>query len=1320
MIRIDSYLPEEKAEDNWGMKEKEIIDRLEQQLLELINSRTAYENLLVNTEFGVLNIDNEMRIRSITPVMSRNTNLMLADSGKFISEVSFMEGYPDFAEDVARCREQGVNIEREIEKDGATWLIRLYPNFVQSGDIDGVLVSLLDISKRLEAAKLELQALINNIPGAVVKLRYKDGLIVEYANDFMFNLIKMSREEFRQRYANHYEKFMYPEEWEKLKQLIDQGLKNGGRVSMEYRVYSVEGADQWRMIQASILEKRGNNPILQGVITDITMQKNVQTQLDSLLQHTIAGIIRINYNGRITKVEYISDRVSDIVGYPKGEVEQALLSQNPRNSAMFPDAMAEINKALQQLMAGNEQFTQEHQIVRSNQSIVWLEIRGAVVSRNRQGIVAQCIITDITKSKEAYLDISKEKEKLSAVVEMSGDMIFEYDLDKDCMSYMNPEAGILFPEQVTEEYARRIGENVIFEKKDDARHLAELLRSGQASFETELRRIGRDGEFHWVRVIGKTIFGRKHLPEKVLGKIQNIDEQRAKEEELREKSQKDSMTGLLNHMTAKRKIKERIQRLPAGKKAYLIICDIDNFKKINDLNGHLFGDAVICSFADEMCAILPDAIKGRIGGDEFIIFIEGAKQEKVEKQLVALNRSMTDRYNDDKMGMHISCSLGVAAIDDGTADFDILFQWADSALYKVKSGGKGSFLIVDVKKNMQMPVNSYLASSQNKADYVRKDTLIRSGEELALFCVELLENVSNVTSALRMISERTCRFYDLDDMVFVEHHGEENEILYQWSRTDKKEYTRRMYQKDIYSWDRFNEKSDSKGVIVYREEQTKYIETEEAKTIMIVLSKEVKGYQGSIVFDDRRKDRTWENERGILTRIANAVFNRIKSLRSEEKEQRELDLKLNYDSLTGLPIYNKFIAMVEAYLQKNGREHVFCVYSDFSNFQYLNEVYGYETGDIVLKEFSGMLMKNCKGSILFCRVTSDHFVGFIKGSNVEQVRQNYIEFSIDFSVQCNKKYDQCNLVIASGLYEIGPEDKSVAAMMDNANEARKKCKEQKVVTTVIVYNEEIKQQTESVREIVANVVNAYNNMEFQAYLQPKVSLKTGRIVGAEALVRWIRSDGRRIMPGEFIDICERNGFITKIDFYVLERVMEYLQEAIALGEEVVPVSVNFSRRHNEFTGFVPSIFKRLDKYQVPSSLLEAEVTESVFMADLETLNDNITRLRNRGIEVSVDDFGSGYSSLNILSRFQVDTIKLDRQFLCNTDEEKNSFTLVKYLIKMLKHLGFKVLAEGVETAQQVEMLQKADCDFVQGFYYAKPMPIVEFRQFLKEFNSRKE
>lgn len=1169
------------------------LKQRDESLGELVKANSDFDNLLLSAEIGALYVDSEFRIRKMTPIMTKSTNLRLADTGRLVTEICLMDEYADFQADVKCCMESGATVEREIPKNGTSLLVRLCPYYVRTGERDGILVTLFDITKRLEAVKFELQLLINNIPGAVTTMRYDNGLVIEYANDTMYELLGMNREAFSEKCDNHYEHVIHERDWMKLQESIEKAMEQHGQVSMEYRVKWENGTYKWRAIQASILEERGNTPIL------------------------------------------------------------------------------------------------------------------------------QCVISDITDNKLIQLELEKERKKLRAVVGMSGDRIFEYDITEDHMTYTSPGEGLLFSEQITENYTRNLFQIIMKEDFEARCELADALRSGRENFAIELRRMGADGEYHWVLVSGRTIYDKEHNPEKVLGKIQDIDEQKQKEEELREKSQKDSLTGLYNHMTAKQIVAEKIAKIAPGEEAYLIVCDVDSFKSINDTNGHMFGDAVLVSFADEMTQLLPDAVRGRIGGDEFMLYVENMDRETLENRLTRLNMALSDRYDDEKTGMHISCSIGVVAVNGTVTDFDVLFQWADHALYVVKKGGKGSYHIIDVRNGMVLPLNSYLESEENKDIYVRNEALIRNDDELLLFCVELMENVSNLTSALRMICERTCNFFDLDDMVCVEHDGSSNRILYQWSKTEKGEYTTRMHNQGIYEWDLLLPKTDNQGIALYRVEDSRRIEMEQAQSAMLVLSREVKEYQGSIIFTDRRKDRDWSRERETLHRISNQIFLHLRTRRMNEQEQREMDRKLNYDSLTGLPVYNRFVQQVEGYMEEHPEETLFCVYSDFSNFQYLNEVYGYEAGDSVLSDYAHTLQEEYSEGVLFCRVTSDHFLGILKADNLEQAISSYWSFTEKFSIKTNARFSQCNFVVATGMYEVKQGENSVAAMMDNANEARKQCKNQKFATSIVVYTDEIKQQTESTKAIVANMVNAYNNHEFYPYLQPKISLKTGKVIGAEALVRWIRSDGSIMMPGQFIEIFERNGFVTKMDFSILERVMEYLQEAIAEGEEVVPVSVNFSRRHNEFDGFVPSLFKRLETYGVPSHLLEVELTESVFMADLNSLSMNLKNLRDRGIEVSVDDFGSGYSSLNLLSKVAVDTVKLDKQFLDTTlsaAQEETALTIIKYLIKLLKHLGFKVLAEGVETEEQIDMLRRADCDYVQGFYYAKPMPIPEFRAFLKEFN----
>ena len=297
---------------------------------------------------------------------------------------------------------------------------------------------------------------------------------------------------------------------------------------------------------------------------------------------------------------------------------------------------------------------------------------------------------------ETTKELQREREKLMAVIRMSGDLIFEYDIAKDQMHYAGPEEGSLYCGQITEGYTEQLLREM--DNRTDAveQQLAEALHSGKPDICIELCKTDEEGNPHWMKVIGQTFYNEKKEPERVLGKVCDIDAQKKKERELQEKSQRDSLTGLLNHSTIKQQITHRLQKMKRGQVGYLIVLDVDSFKKINDTNGHLFGDAVVCSFADEMNKLFPEALKGRIGGDEFVCYVENMPREELEEKLGQLNRCMSDRYDDDKTGLHISCSLGAAVTDGTVTDYNLLFRWADAALYLVKSRVKGAYDLLEV------------------------------------------------------------------------------------------------------------------------------------------------------------------------------------------------------------------------------------------------------------------------------------------------------------------------------------------------------------------------------------------------------------------------------------------------------------------------------------------------------------------------------------------------------------------------------------------------------------------------------------------------
>ena len=261
---------------------------------------------------------------------------------------------------------------------------------------------------------------------------------------------------------------------------------------------------------------------------------------------------------------------------------------------------------------------------------------------------------------------------------------------------------------------------------------------------------------------------------------------------------------------------------------------------------------------------------------------------------------------------------------------------------------------------------------------------------------------------------------------------------------------------------------------------------------------------------------------------------------------------------------------------------------------------------------------------------------------------------------------------------------------------------------LIRYDEEMKNQELWKRKVENDMDSALANKEFKVYLQPKYSTRDEVISGAEALVRWIHPTEGFVPPFRFIPLFEKNGFIIKLDDYMLKEVVKLQAQWYESGKKVVPISVNLSRAHFTRTNLVEHICEVVDKYNLPHHLIELEVTESAFFEDKVTLLSTIKGLREAGFEISMDDFGSGYSSLNSLKEMPLDTLKLDAEFFRDKEFEGKGKLIVGDTIALAKKLDMKIVAEGIESREQVDFLATVDCDLIQGYYFDKPMPVEEF------------
>lgn len=298
------------------------------------------------------------------------------------------------------------------------------------------------------------------------------------------------------------------------------------------------------------------------------------------------------------------------------------------------------------------------------------------------------------------------------------------------------------------------------------------------------------------------------------------------------------------------------------------------------------------------------------------------------------------------------------------------------------------------------------------------------------------------------------------------------------------------------------------------------------------------------------------------------------------------------------------------------------------------------------------------------------------------------------------------MLFSAGVCEVTDKKDDINYVLSCAGLALSKTDESKKET--IWFNDKMKEEQVWERRIEDDMEMALTNHEFKVYLQPKYSTKKEELAAAEALVRWIHPVLGFISPGKFIPIFENNGFILKLDDYMLIEVAKLQAGWLAEGKQLVPISVNVSRAHFTQLDLAEHICSIVDLYKVPHQYIELELTESAFFDDKDVLLGTVRKLKEYGFKVSMDDFGAGYSSLNSLKELPLDIIKLDAEFFRGASDINRSNLIVGDTISLAKKLGMEIVAEGIETREQVDFLAQQDCDLIQGFYFAKPLPVEEF------------
>ena len=430
-----------------------------------------------------------------------------------------------------------------------------------------------------------------------------------------------------------------------------------------------------------------------------------------------------------------------------------------------------------------------------------------------------------------------------------------------------------------------------------------------------------------------------------------------------------------------------------------------------------------------------------------------------------------------------------------------------------------------------------------------------------------------------------------------------------------------------------------------------------------------------------------------------------------KKKNRELIRYAYYDPLTGAYNAEKFQQELEGIMK--GNQDWALAGLNIRQFKFINEIFGRNQADNLLCHAVRVLEKNMEAGESFCRNSSDMFLVLLKDGSQEELKKRIwkiMEEISGFSSNWSRNYE-IQMYCGISRFTMGEKKDTATMQITHTMFALEKARSLPR-NSIWFYDLELHQE-----EILQNYVETHMNQaleagEFKMYLQPKFNLQTGDLAGAEALVRWIPEDGKVIYPGQFIPIFENNGFCASLDMYMTEQVCRQLRQWQTEGVPLLPISVNQSKILFYEADYVERMEKLIRKYQIPAGWITLEILEGLAMENIDKLNQVIVSLKKIGFRISMDDFGSGYSSLNTLGNLRIDELKLDKGFLQELEgaDYKRQKIIIKHIIDLSKSLKISTVAEGIETEENRRMVRDLGCDLGQGYYYCRPVSAGEFNQ----------
>ena len=794
-------------------------------------------------------------------------------------------------------------------------------------------------------------------------------------------------------------------------------------------------------------------------------------------------------------------------------------------------------------------------------------------------------------------------------------------------------------------------------------------------------------------------------------------------------SKYDSLTGLYT----KEYFRECIDKFileHKDKRSALIVVDVDNFKVVNENLGTAFGDEVLRSIAKALNSCLaPNDFVGRIGGDEFTIFIKKyIDKEQIIRTISKICARISCIYTGELEDYNLSVTCGIALFPTDGNSVNDLYDNACKALVYAKDIAQldYSFYQDDIPAMVNAPFNNHNPNDYTTFNNYKTTTYDKYGYKLTDMAFTLMEDTKDVDSTINLLLHTLADHFDLS-IIFIRQVTDKPRQLECIYECVTGNYNRLLGSKCNYTveeWDNLiNHYED--GYFIFNDfshlpnelrKTSPFVNN--VKTVLEIPIYNNSTFTGTVEFVSITKHKTWTDEDiTTLKMFCRILSSYLLSMRTLKKTEDLVAQLTNRDTLTGLMKYDTFVKTVKDFAMSNTDPNIgiAIVYSDIKYFKAINDKYGYAVGDSLLDYFANTVKDSGEYTFAACRLFSDNII--TAGTYLNSLDPNEFVKIIDnynrkTEQELQKRFFDKRIIINSGIY-ICHDTKSldVEVAISNSNLARKKTKNTDSTEPILFTSDMINNLLQQM-ELCSNLHTAIKNEELKVYFQPKIECGSEKVIGAEALVRWFKPDGTCVYPDSFIPLFESNGLIVEVDYYVYKKVFEFLRKRLNDELPVVPISMNVSRAHLVSEDIFEYIKTLFDTYQIPPELVEFELTENIYIENVNAVLPLINKMRTLGVKISMDDFGAGHSCLNELNSLPLDTLKLDKVFMSENLNDRQQIILSS-IIEMAKKLNIAVLCEGVENDSQNEFLRRIGCDMVQGYYYSRPLSENDFVEYIK-------